>query len=220
MIDILVVEDNRELGSLLGDFLKERGYQVYLATSGEEALKVIEKQETKLVVLDVMLPGIDGLGILKMLRTKGNVPIIICSAKTEKNDKLNGILLGADDYIEKPYDIDILLAKIDGIFKRRYGTDMLVVGELRIDKVKRIAYKNNEPLSLRTKEFDLLLLLVENQGKVLEKDKIFDTIWGFDSESEPQTLTVHIRWLREKIEKDAKKPEHILTVWGIGYRFE
>ena len=112
MIDILVVEDNRELGSLLGDFLKERGYQVYLATSGEEALKVIEKQETKLVVLDVMLPGIDGLGILKMLRTKGNVPIIICSAKTEKNDKLNGILLGADDYIEKPYDIDILLAKI------------------------------------------------------------------------------------------------------------
>lgn len=220
MIDILVVEDNRELGSLLGDFLKERGYQVYLATSGEEALKVIEKQETKLVVLDVMLPGIDGLGILKMLRTKGNVPIIICSAKTEKNDKLNGILLGADDYIEKPYDIDILLAKIDGIFKRRYGTDMLVVGELRIDKVKRIAYKNDEPLSLRTKEFDLLLLLVENQGKVLEKDKIFDTIWGFDSESEPQTLTVHIRWLREKIEKDAKKPEHILTVWGIGYRFE
>ena len=220
MIDILVVEDNRELGSLLGDFLKERGYQVYLATSGEEALKVLEKQETKLVVLDVMLPGIDGLGILKMLRTKGNVPIIICSAKTEKNDKLNGILLGADDYIEKPYDIDILLAKIDGIFKRRYGTDMLVVGELRIDKVKRIAYKNDEPLSLRTKEFDLLLLLVENQGKVLEKDKIFDTIWGFDSESEPQTLTVHIRWLREKIEKDAKKPEHILTVWGIGYRFE
>ena len=220
MIDILVVEDNRELGSLLGDFLKERGYQVCLATSGEEALKVIEKQETKLVVLDVMLPGIDGLGILKMLRTKGNVPIIICSAKTEKNDKLNGILLGADDYIEKPYDIDILLAKIDGIFKRRYGTDMLVVGELRIDKVKRIAYKNDEPLSLRTKEFDLLLLLVENQGKVLEKDKIFDTIWGFDSESEPQTLTVHSRWLREKIEKDAKKPEHILTVWGIGYRFE
>ena len=167
-----------------------------------------------------MLPGMDGFETGSLIRSKDNTPILMMSAKNDDKSKLLGYEIGADDYIEKPYDIDILLAKIDGIFKRRYGTDMLVVGELRIDKVKRIAYKNDEPLSLRTKEFDLLLLLVENQGKVLEKDKIFDTIWGFDSESEPQTLTVHIRWLREKIEKDAKKPEHILTVWGIGYRFE
>lgn len=220
MADILIVEDNEELAELMHDFLCDKGYAVSIAGSGEQAMEVMEQQGAKLVVLDVMLPGIDGFAVCEKLRRQQNIPIIIVSAKTEKNDKLNGLLLGADDYVEKPYDIDILMAKIDGIMKRRYFMDILVAGDLKLDKVKRIVYKKNEPLELRAKEFDLLLLLAENQGKVLEKDRIFNDIWGYDSESEPQTLTVHIKWLREKIEEDPKHPKHILTVWGIGYRFE
>jgi DNA-binding response OmpR family regulator len=122
--------------------------------------------------------------------------------------------------LQKPYDIDILLAKIKGIFTRRYQTDILSDGFLKIDKSKRIAYKENTPLDLRQKEFDLLLLLAENAGKTLSKDYLFNQIWGFDSFSEPQTLTVHIKWLRQKIEANPKKPEHIVTVWGVGYRYE
>lgn len=220
MADILIVEDNKDLAELLHDFLCAKGYQTAIAKSGEEVVRLTGQEEIKLVILDIMLPGMDGFAVCKKLREQGNFPIIIVSAKTEKDDKLNGLLLGADDYIEKPYDIDILMAKVDGIFKRRYHTDLLTAGDLKIDKVKRIAYKQDMPLELRAKEFDLLLLMAENQGKVLEKDKIFNSIWGFDSESEPQTLTVHIKWLREKIEKDPKQPKHILTVWGIGYRFE
>lgn len=220
MADILIVEDNEELAELMHDFLCDKGYAVSITGSGEQAMEVMEQQGAKLVVLDVMLPGIDGFAVCEKLRRQQNIPIIIVSAKTEKNDKLNGLLLGADDYVEKPYDIDILMAKIDGIMKRRYFMDILVAGDLKLDKVKRIVYKKNEPLELRAKEFDLLLLLAENQGKVLEKDRLFNDIWGYDSESEPQTLTVHIKWLREKIEEDPKHPKHILTVWGIGYRFE
>lgn len=220
MTDILIVEDNKDLAELLHDFLCAKGYQTAIAQSGEEAVRLTGQEEIKLVILDIMLPGMDGFAVCKKLREQGNFPIIIVSAKTEKDDKLNGLLLGADDYIEKPYDIDILMAKVDGIFKRRYHTDLLTAGDLKIDKVKRIAYKQDMLLELRAKEFDLLLLMAENQGKVLEKDKIFNAIWGFDSESEPQTLTVHIKWLREKIEKNPKQPKHILTVWGIGYRFE
>ena len=147
-------------------------------------------------------------------------PIIIVSAKTEKDDKLNGLILGADYYIEKPYDIDILLAKIKGIFTRRYQTEVLSDGFLKIDKSKRIAYKEKIPLDLTQKEFDLLLLLMENTGKTLSKDYLFNQIWGFDSFSEPQTLTVHIKWLRQKIESNPKNPDHIVTVWGVGYRYE
>ena len=220
MTDILIVEDNKDLAELLHDFLCAKGYQTAIAQSGEEAVRLTGQEEIKLVILDIMLPGMDGFAVCKKLREQGNFPIIIVSAKTEKDDKLNGLLLGADDYIEKPYDIDILMAKVDGIFKRRYHTDLLTAGDLKIDKVKRIAYKQDMLLELRAKEFDLLLLMAENQGKVLEKDKIFNAIWGFDSESELQTLTVHIKWLREKIEKNPKQPKHILTVWGIGYRFE
>ena len=144
---------------------------------------------------------------------------MIVSAKTEKEDKLNGLFLGADDYIEKPYDIDIMLAKIKGIFKRQYSMDDITDGNLRLNKVNRTAYKENQPLELTAKEFDLLLLLIENKGKVLKKEFIFRQIWGSDSFSEPQTLTVHIKWLRQKIEENPKSPKRLLTVWGVGYQF-
>lgn len=220
MIDILVVEDNLEMAALLCDFLKAEGYSVQNCTDGERALKSFEAEGARLVILDIMLPGLDGFAVCRKIRENANTPIIIVSAKTEKDDKLNGLILGADDYIEKPYDIDILLAKIKGIFTRRYQTEVLSDGFLKIDKSKRIAYKDNIPLDLTQKEFDLLLLLVENTGKTLNKDYLFNQIWGFDSFSEPQTLTVHIKWLRQKIESNPKKPDHIMTVWGVGYRYE
>ena len=218
-MDILIVEDNEEIGGLLSDFLEAEGYDVYLALTGEEALEVYEQEGAKLVILDIMLPGMDGFAVCSKLRENSNTPIIIVSAKDAKEDKLNGLMLGADDYIEKPYDIDILLAKIAGIFKRRYATDEIVDGNIRLDKVGRRLFVDDSEVTVTSKELDLLLYMMENKGKVLTKEELFHKIWGFDSESELQTLTVHIKWLREKIEKDSKKPEHIQTVWGVGYRF-
>lgn len=220
MADIIIVEDNEEIGGLLSDFLEAEGYDTYLALSGEEALEIYREEDAKLMILDIMLPGIDGFAVCTKIREKANTPIIIVSAKEGKEDKLNGLLLGADDYIEKPYDIDILLAKVKGIFKRRYSTGEIVEGNIRLDKVGRHLYLEEQELPVTAKELDLMIYLMENKGKVLSKEELFHKIWGFDSDSEPQTLTVHIKWLREKLEKNPKKPEHIQTVWGIGYRFD
>lgn len=219
MVDILIVEDNKELADLLCDFLRAENYVVSVANSGEKALALYERYGAKLLVLDIMLPGMDGFGVCAKIREQSNTPILIVSAKTGKDDKLNGLILGADDYIEKPYDIDILMAKIHGIFKRRYSHDELRDGNLRLDRVSRMAYKDDVPLTLTAKEFDLLLLLMENKGKPLTKEYLFSQVWGSDSFSELQTLTVHIKWLRQKIEDDPKDPQKILTVWGKGYRY-
>ena len=219
MVDILIVEDNKELSELLCDFLRMEGYVVSAVDSGEKALAMYERYGAKLLVLDVMLPGIDGFAVCAKVREQSNTPILIVSAKTEKDDKLNGLILGADDYIEKPYDIDILLAKIHGIFKRRYAQEEMRDGNLRLDLVSRVAYKDDAPLTMTAKEFDLLLLLVQNKGKPLTKEYLFSQVWGSDSFSEQQTLTVNIKWLRQKLESDPKEPQRILTVWGKGYRY-
>lgn len=220
MTDILIVEDNKELADLLCDFLRAEHYVVSVANTGEKALELYERYGARLLILDIMLPGIDGFAICRKIREESNTPILIVSAKTEKEDKLNGLLLGADDYIEKPYDIDIMLAKISGIFKRRYAQDELICDDIRINRVSRTAYKGDTRLELTAKEFDLLLLLAENKGKPLTKEYLFREIWGSDSFSEQQTLTVHIKWLRQKIEEDAKNPKRILTIWGVGYKYE
>lgn len=219
MIDVLIVEDNKELADLLCDFLRAENYTVSVAESGEKALQLYERYGARLLVLDIMLPGMDGYGVCRKIREESNTPILIVSAKTEKDDKLTGFLAGADDYIEKPYDIDIMLAKIAGIFKRRYGLDEVADGDLRMNKANHTVYKGDRELSVTAKEFELLLYLVENKGKVLNKDYLFREIWGSDSLSEQQTLTVHIKWLREKIEEDPKHPVRIQTVWGVGYKY-
>lgn len=220
MTDILIIEDNEEIGNLLKDFLEAEGYLAALIENGEEGVQYFKEQGAKLVVLDIMLPGIDGFAVCQQIRQNSNAPIIIISAKIEKEDKLNGLLLGADDYIEKPYDIDLLIAKIKGIFKRRYDSEVLICGDLKLDKGRHLVYRDGKEISLPGKEFELLQLFMENSGKVMSKELLFSKIWGYDSFSELQTLTVHIRWLREKIEKDFKNPMHIQTVWGVGYRFE
>lgn len=220
MTDVLIVEDNKELADLLCDFLRAENYMVSVAETGEKALSLYEKYGARLVVLDIMLPGMDGFAVCRKIREESNTPILIVSAKTEKEDKLNGLVLGADDYIEKPYDIDIMLAKIGGIFKRRYAVSELTDGDISVNKISRTVYKNGVQVEMTSKEFDLLVLLMENKGKALSKEYIFDQIWGSDSFSEQQTLTVHIKWLRQKIEDDPKAPKRILTVWGMGYKYE
>ena len=215
----MIVEDNKELAGVLCDFLRAENYKVSTAENAEKALLLYEKYGARLVVLDIMLPDKDGLYILEKIRADSNTPVLIVSAKTGKEDKLSGLNLGADDYIEKPYDIDIMLAKIGGIFKRRYSLDELSDGNIRINKINRIVYRNDLQVEMTAKEFDLLVLLIENKGRTLSKEYIFNTIWGSDSDSEQQTLTVHIKWLRRKIEENPKNPRRILTVWGVGYKF-
>lgn len=220
MLDIIIVEDNKEIGTLLCDFLRKENYVVSIADTGEKALALYEKYGAKLIVLDIMLPGMDGFAVCSKIRETSNTHILIASAKVEKNDKLKGLNLGADDYIEKPYDIDILIAKIKGIFKRKYGQEEIVEGNLRLNTVQQSLFVDGQKKDITEKEFELLKLLIENKNVTMKKEYLFNTVWGSDSDSELQTLTVHIKWLREKIEEEPKKPKHIITEWGVGYRFE
>ena len=220
MLDILIVEDNAEIAALLCDFLRKENYTVSAVNTGEKALDLYERYGAKLIILDIMLPGMDGFAVCSKIRESSNAHILIASAKTEKNDKLKGLNIGADDYIEKPYDIDILLARIRGIFKRKYGQEEIVAGELRLNTVKQTLSVRDRGIELAEKEFELLKLLMENRHVTLKKEYLFNTVWGSDSDSEIQTLTVHIRRLREKLEADPKNPAHIITEWGAGYRFE
>ncbi len=220
MLDIIIVEDNKEIGTLLCDFLRNENYVVSIAETGEKAIELFERYGAKLIVLDIMLPRQDGFAVCSKIRENSNAHIMIASARTGKDDKLKGLGLGADDYIEKPYDLDILLAKIRGIFKRRYGVDELISDEIKINAVTNTIYVNEKQIEATIKEYELLKFMMENKGVTLKKEYLFNTIWGSDSESELQTLTVHIKWLRQKIESDPKHPKHIITEWGVGYRFE
>lgn len=224
MVDLLIIEDNIELGTILCDFLTRDGYSLFHAKTGEEGLEYLKSNTVKLVLLDIMLPGMDGFGVCTRIREEGNIPIVIMSAKTDKQDKLAGLELGADDYIEKPFDIDILMAKIGALFRRNYEfkdkSKIISTKDITIDLDATCVYYKNELLTMTMKEYDLLRILIENRGKTLRKEWLFNKIWGMDSFSEPSTLTVHINKLREKIEETPKKPEKIITVWGVGYKFE
>lgn len=224
MYDILLVEDEKELAGLLEIYIKKAGYTVYLAPSGEEALACLSRNGAKILLLDITLPGIDGFTVLSKVRKTADIPVVIISARVGKEDQLNGFRLGADDYIEKPIDPDLMVAKIHSVFFRSYGmlseNSTITSGDLTIDKAAHKVYKNGEPVALNVKEYELLLLLAENAGKTLDKDFLFNRIWGAESFSENQTLTVHIKMLRNKIEDDPKKPKHIKTVWGVGYCYE
>ena len=217
--DILIVEDDKNIAALLGDFCRAKGYVVTVAGDGDKAVHLFETYGARLIILDIMLPGMDGFGILSQIRRDCNTPVLIVSARDSKEDKLKGILGGADDYIEKPFDIDILLAKIDGIFRRRYGREELSAGDIRVDLQGKTVYRGEKQVDVTAKEYELLVLLMEHTGKVLDKDYLFREVWGMDSESEQQTLTVHMKWLRSKLEEDPKNPVHLQTVWGIGYKF-
>ncbi|MCM1184681.1 MAG: response regulator transcription factor [Roseburia sp.] len=224
MTDILLVEDHAELNELMRIFLERDGWQVEGVASGEEALVFLAAKKAKLIILDVMLPGMDGFAVCAAVRECSDTPILFLSARIDKEDKMNGFLQGADDYVEKPVDMDILSAKVHAIMRRNYSlrqeNTIIRSGALSIDRESRQVFLKGCPLTLTAKEYELLTLLCENPGKTLRKEYLFNQVWGADSFSEEQTLTVHVKMLRDKIEENPKKPERIVTVWGIGYRYE
>ena len=219
MTDILIVEDDRELSTLLTDFLRAEGYTVSAVDSGDRALQLFERYGARLVVLDINLPDVNGFAVCSKLRENADTPILIVSCRTDKDDKLNGLDLGADDYIEKPYDIDILTAKIKGIFRRRYQRDILSADGVTLNLADRTAVIDGKSIELPAKEFELLALLISNRGKAMKKEYLFNTVWGSDSDSELQTLHVHINRLRQKLGDDPKNAKRLLTVWGVGYKY-
>ena len=222
--DILLIEDNEELADLIQVFLKRDGYSVEVSASAEAAFLFLKEHKVKMILLDIMLPEIDGFGFCAAIRKESNVPIMIMSARVDKEDKMNGFALGADDYLEKPVDIDILLAKISALMRRNYDlkkdNTVLISGALSIDTDAKSVFLHEKELTMTVKEYELLLLFIKNPGRTLSKEYLFNQIWGIDSFSENQTLTVHVKMLRDKIEDDPGKPERIKTVWGIGYRYE
>ncbi|MFQ8705644.1 MAG: response regulator transcription factor [Thomasclavelia sp.] len=224
MIDILLVEDNDELAKLIEAFLNKEGFSCHHEISGEKALNWLKENSSRVILLDIMLPGMDGFAFCQVVRHTSHTPIFIMSARSSKSDQLMGFELGADDYIEKPVDPDILVAKIKVLFLRlkskQNKLDVLVSGDIKIDKDARKVFLRNKLLELNVKEYELLVLLVENADKTLHKDYLFNQIWGMNSMSENQTLTVHIKMLRSQIEDDSRCPKRIKTVWGVGYRYE
>ena len=224
MTDILLVEDHEELNELICVFLKREGYLVKGVFSGEEALTYLAENRVKLVILDVSLPKMDGFAACASIRENSNTPILFLSARVDKEDKMNGFMQGADDYIEKPVDMDILCAKIRALIRREYSLKqenaVIHSGGISIDTEAQQVFVHHKKIMLTVKEYELLLLLVRNPGKTLRKEYLFDQIWGADSFSENQTLTVHIKTLRDKIEEDPKRPARIRTVWGVGYKYE
>ena len=224
MVDVLLVEDYEELNELIRLFLEREGYSVKGVFSGEEALAFLEEDKAKLVILDVSLPQMDGFAVCAALREKSNIPIIFLSARVDKEDKINGFLQGADDYVDKPVDMDILCAKVTALMRRNYDlkqeNTVVHCGAITIDKEAKQVFLDKKEIAVTVKEYELLLLLVENPGKTLNKEYLFNQIWGMDSFSENQTLTVHIKMLRDKIEENPKEPQRIKTVWGVGYKYE
>lgn len=224
MKDILLVEDHAELNHLMQMFLEKDGFTVKSVFSGEEALAYLETEKVKMIILDVVLPGMDGFAICADVRARSNIPVLFLSARGDKENKMNGFLQGADDYIEKPIDMDILSARVRALMRRSYDLkrqNMVIrSGDISIDKEARQVFLAGKELALTGKEYELLVLLAENPGRVLKKEYLFSKIWGMDSFSENQTLTVHIKMLRDKIEEDSRKPRRIVTVWGTGYKYE
>lgn len=228
MSTILVVEDDKTVRETLAYNLEEEGYSVLTAKDGEDALASIRESRPDLVVLDIMLPKMDGLTVCRLVRRDAEIastPIIMLTARGTQGDKMVGLDSGADDYITKPFGLGELLARVRAVLRRAgdsrtIPSETLQAGDIRLDLAARRAYQADEELQLSAKEFDLLAELVRNRGVVLSRDMILLQVWGYDYYGSSRTVDVHIRWLREKIEDDASHPQHIITVRGVGYRFE
>jgi DNA-binding response OmpR family regulator len=223
---ILVVEDDISIAELERDYLEIEGFSVEIEQTGSSALRKAESEDFDLIILDVMLPEIDGFEICKTLRKKLDIPILLVTAKKEDIDKIRGLGLGADDYITKPFSPGELIARIKSHltrYKRLKGEQpedgIFEVRGLSIDEISRRVFVRSKEVFLTAKEFDILLLLAKNPDRVFRKENIFNIIWGEETYGDVSTVTVHIRKIREKIEEDANNPKYIETVWGVGYRF-
>lgn len=223
---ILIVDDDLDLSMLIQDMLEDNGYASLYAASIDEAYEVLTNNKCDLILLDINLPDGTGFSLCKELRHISQVPIIFVSARTSEDDKVNGLDMGGDDYIAKPYSLKELMSRIRSILRRTYGVDdnkseMLTLNtdgnEIEINRHARTVSRNKGNVDMKPKEFDLLVYMAENRGRVLTKEQIMSAVWGLYSDVEPSTVAVHVRWLREKLETDPSHPQLIRTVWGTGY---
>ncbi len=224
---ILVVDDESSILEVVQKYLLREGFQVATARDGELALASYNKEPPDLVVLDLMLPKVDGLEVFRRLRAKGAVPVIMLTAKGEETDRVVGLELGADDYITKPFSPRELVARVKAVLRRAAVTNTgalgerpITRGEVQVDPNARFVQVKGKPVELTGKEFDLLWFLASHPGQVFTRAQLLDQVWGYEYYGDASTVTVHVRRLREKIETDPAKPRYISTVWGVGYRFE
>ena len=222
---ILIVDDEDHIRELLKFNLEKNGYIVYMANDGLNGLKLAREKQVDLILLDLMLPGMDGFEVCKEIRRDNiisNVPIIMLTAKSEEIDKILGLELGADDYITKPFSIRELSARIKALLRRsnvKYDNEILRFGNITLNLQTREVLKHGKKLDFTLKEFEVLKLLIQNKGKILTRDILLDKIWGYEYVGETRTVDVHIRHIRKKIEEDDKKPIYIQTIRGVGYKF-
>lgn len=228
MRNILIIEDELSIAELEKDYLELSGFSVDIETSGDLGLVKAQNENFNLVILDLMLPKVDGFEICKQIRSKKNIPIIMVSARKEDIDKIRGLGLGADDYITKPFSPSELVARVKAHINRynrligsgnSESNQLLEIRALKIDRASRQVFINEKEISFTIKEFDLLVFLAKNPNRVFSKEELFDRVWGVDSFGDIATVTVHIRKIREKIETDPSNPQYIDTIWGAGYKF-
>jgi two-component system response regulator RegX3 len=225
MSRVLVVEDEESFSDALSYMLRREGYEVEVAASGNDALQSFERSGADLVLLDVMLPGVSGTEVCRILRSRSNVPIIMVTARDTEVDKVVGLELGADDYVTKPFSSRELIARIRAVMRRGVDQDELITnaieaGPVRMDVERHLVSVGGTPVSLPLKEFDLLELLLRNAGRVLTRGQLIDRVWGSDYVGDTKTLDVHVKRLRSKIEPDPSNPKYLVTVRGLGYKFD
>jgi DNA-binding response OmpR family regulator len=218
---VLVVDDEPVVRDVVARYLERDGYETLEAADGEEAKRILEREKPVLVVLDVMLPGIDGLELCRWIRETSDTPVVLLTALGEEDERIAGLQLGADDYVTKPFSPRELAVRVSNIVRRSRPTDSEIYrfGTVEMNLTTREVRKSGVPLNLTLKEFDLLQTFLANPRRVFRREELMDRVWGYRAELETGTLTVHIRRLREKLEDDPSKPRFLQTVWGIGYRF-
>ena len=224
---ILVVEDEASIAEVVSLYLKRAGYNVQIASDGKQAMSIFEKQMPHFVILDLMLPEVDGLSLTRWLRDRSDVPIIMLTARRAEIDRIAGLEMGADDYVVKPFSPQELVSRVRAVM-RRLGREQadaeperpISFDNLSIDARSRVVTLSSAPVELTAKEFDMLYLLARHPKQVFTREQLLERVWGGAEYIDPGTVTVHVRRLREKIEADPSKPTRLLTVWGVGYKFE
>ena len=224
---ILVVEDEASIAEVVSLYLKRAGYNAQTVPDGRQAMTFFERQKPDLVILDLMIPEVDGLSLTRWLRERSNVPIIMLTARRAEIDRITGLEMGADDYVVKPFSPQELVSRVRAVMRRlgREQTEMepernLSFDDLSIDPGSRVVTRNDVPIELTVKEFDMLYLLAQHPKQVFTREQLLERVWGGAQYIDPGTVTVHVRRLREKLENDPSNPTRLLTVWGVGYKFE
>jgi DNA-binding response OmpR family regulator len=223
--EIMIVEDEPSIAEVVALYLRRAGYQVQTVREGDAALKLLEQHLPDLLVLDVMLPGADGFSILRWLRDRSDVPVIFITARREEVERIAGLELGADDYVVKPFSPQELVSRVRAVLRRVHREEdraekPLAFGDLTLDPQTRLVTLTGQEISLTSREFDLLWLLAQHPRQVFTREQLLERVWGVTEYIDPGTVTVHLHRLREKIEKDASHPDRLITVWGVGYKFE